>query len=749
MTTTTYSATKPMRALLHSVLLGSAALMTMNCAQSAPDTPASRPPVAHEGCDPTAIAEGGPSQTTSPVILGVCDDERLTVVFSTFKDGKAVAIQPEDLSLAIARLVTDDTRPSGYWQSYVNRVESPEAGEWPGTEPAVQATTERGGTLTSIAEGLYAYTLTTDVKAVTEPVEVAWIPEATHRLGLEFRGSVQGRGLGNPVYTWRPHDGAVTDVTTRDIVTTQSCNECHGGIAAHGGARNETEYCVVCHNPGTVDANSGHTMDLSSLVHKIHKSGGLPTEDYVVWGHNDSKHDFSHVGYPQDSRNCLKCHDGTLEATPQGDAWKTASIEACTTCHDNLTFDDTPTVTGAHANKTNADCATCHGPDAKRSPEKAHMTAHPTPHNPMVPENLPVIAYELLSVMANDATQPVATFRIIADGEALDVKSPPAWAKSLPNVRVAQAVTEGTVASPSDFNNSGNGENNGQPKSYGLATLAGGLIANDDGSFTTTPGQLGTVPAGSSMVAVLIEGRVRVDSDDDGAWDTQLGPDSVIRGVDSEDTPRRQIADINKCNACHERLSLHGENRVNNLNVCVTCHNPNATDVNRRPGVTSDGLAERSIAMSSMIHAIHMGENLSADKYVVYGYGNNAHDFKHVAFPNDIANCETCHFPGTYGVPVEQGALAMSVETGGNADPADDLNVSPAGAACTGCHDSESTKAHAMVSSYYASVNLSGTENDSCATCHGPGEAYDATRVHRVPATESQLAPIARQLMGR
>jgi len=49
---------------------------------------------------------------------------------------------------------------------------------------------------------------------------------------------------------------------------------------------------------------------------------------------------------------------------------------------------------------------------------------------------------------------------------------------------------------------------------------------------------------------------------------------------------RRSVVDIEKCDDCHNELSLHGNNRTDNPEVCVTCHNPNATDANRRNHLT-------------------------------------------------------------------------------------------------------------------------------------------------------------------
>ena len=48
-------------------------------------------------------------------------------------------------------------------------------------------------------------------------------------------------------------------------------------LSAHGGARVEVQYCVMCHNPGTTDPYSGNTLDLKVMIHKIHTGNTLPS----------------------------------------------------------------------------------------------------------------------------------------------------------------------------------------------------------------------------------------------------------------------------------------------------------------------------------------------------------------------------------------------------------------------------------------------------------------------------------------
>jgi OmcA/MtrC family decaheme c-type cytochrome len=169
-----------------------------------------------------------------------------------------------------------------------------------------------------------------------------------------------------------------------------SCNGCHDKLALHGGGRVDTQYCVMCHNTGTVDANSGNNLTMSTMVHKIHAGRLLKSklaaggEDYTIWGYQNSKHSYAEVGFPQDLRNCTVCHSAANPKTPQGDNWKTeSSKEACLTCHANKPgskWDTSHKVfasnfIGAGASPYALDdkyCAGCHNVSSSISPERVH-----------------------------------------------------------------------------------------------------------------------------------------------------------------------------------------------------------------------------------------------------------------------------------------------------------------------------------------------------------------------------------------
>jgi OmcA/MtrC family decaheme c-type cytochrome len=73
---------------------------------------------------------------------------------------------------------------------------------------------------------------------------------------------------------------------TRNVVTTAACNQCHDPLGAHSqGARRETTYCVVCHNPNTEQKGNpaGEGFDNVSMVNMIHKIHINPPATALGW----------------------------------------------------------------------------------------------------------------------------------------------------------------------------------------------------------------------------------------------------------------------------------------------------------------------------------------------------------------------------------------------------------------------------------------------------------------------------------
>jgi OmcA/MtrC family decaheme c-type cytochrome len=333
------------------------------------------------------------------------------VNFAVFSDGKVKSdLALANVSFAIAKLVPGTNGAIDQWVNYISRKETATPGVGPGGTPvlasAMQATTDSKQTDAALAaaqlvlnpDGYYTYTFKTDIKNTAQTNGVTFEPNRTHRVAIQlsYKNAAGETILVNPYFDFTVDASGnsvpVTDPSkTRKMTDVSSCNGCHEKLALHGGGRVDTQFCVMCHNPGTTDANSGNVLTLATMVHKIHAGkllkakldAGQGGEDYTIWGYQNSAHDYAEVGFPQDLRNCTKCHSGTNPATPQGDNWKTRpSREACLTCHANKEGSDwfnlhkvlnsNQDPNAAATLLPNSACAGCHAPGTAISPERVH-----------------------------------------------------------------------------------------------------------------------------------------------------------------------------------------------------------------------------------------------------------------------------------------------------------------------------------------------------------------------------------------
>ena len=184
--------------------------------------------------------------------------------------------------------------------------------------------------------------------------------------GTNAEQSVQ-LGAKNVVVNFSVDGSAVQ--SRRTVVALANCNSCHIDLMLHGGLRNQTEMCVLCHNPSNTDASQrpnatvaadkalpAQGINFALLVHRIHDgvnvtaNGGKP---YIVVGFRGSHNDFSDVLFPAMSptgeatylKNCSLCHTNGSEQTlptslnqvtdPQG--WINPTVgpdaSACSGCH--------------------------------------------------------------------------------------------------------------------------------------------------------------------------------------------------------------------------------------------------------------------------------------------------------------------------------------------------------------------------------------------------------------------------------
>jgi hypothetical protein len=183
---------------------------------------------------------------------------------------------------------------------------------------------------------------------------------------------------------------AVTDsepVARRTVVEDYNCESCHSNLTLHGSNRHDPQYCVTCHRPaatdeavrpdGTLPAESIH---YKYMIHKIHRGEELEN-GYIVYGYRSSLHDFGHVEFPGDLRNCDKCHvnhseqlplpAGLLDTTTPYDFWDPTQpmAAACLSCHDGF---EAAAHADANTGTLGESCSVCHGEGKLFSVHKVH-----------------------------------------------------------------------------------------------------------------------------------------------------------------------------------------------------------------------------------------------------------------------------------------------------------------------------------------------------------------------------------------
>ncbi|MEJ2592099.1 MAG: OmcA/MtrC family decaheme c-type cytochrome [Candidatus Thiodiazotropha sp.] len=726
----------------------------------------------------------------------------------TSADGKPVTgLSTSEVRIALAKLVPGTPGNFGVpgsgnpdqWVSYIYRQvtgTAVPAGAW-------QATTETPASLVYNENGgYYTYTFSTDITTATIPgtSTLIWDPTATHRIAIQLQIRDANRNtvaVSNPYFDFtfdsNGESVAVDAADTRKVVDRSSCNECHNQLALHGGGRIDPQYCVMCHNPGTTEAETGQVVDFKVMIHKIHKGRALSTP-YILGGYMGTLHDFSEVGFPQDLRNCTKCHDGSKRdgngdlVTPQGDNWKNKPTQqACGACHDTVDFNDHQSFDFVADDGTldNSACAVCHaGASSIASVETVHFN--------QLEEDAKNYQFNIENVSYDAGTrQATVTYSLTNpnDGTAYDLTADCSGACTSANIYynlrlyVASLSLIGAPNSIADFTNTVNDRAvNGADDGSHHYTLT--LPALPDTSAEQSHGTARVVSIGQvkePKVLNVVTGEVDAAT----LLDVPVLNTYQDFTIDGTLVPRREVVSTDKCNACHGMLgTASGSNTLanafhrgarNTVDACPICHNANraSTTLMTDPNgdvlpvfpVTSqfDGRTyNQSYQFKNMIHGIHGGSRRSSP----YTHGNppgEVEDYSvEVAYPGILSDCTTCHINDSYrtdGSVLGSSVLSTSTtvfdSTTGAGNPNADLvsfvlNVdslvdplqlpvfSPKAASCTGCHDTAANRDHmltiggAAFDMNQADVALDGRVFERCDECHGVSGAVDIKSVHHV-----------------
>jgi OmcA/MtrC family decaheme c-type cytochrome len=444
---------------------------------------------------------------------------------------------------------------------------------------SASAETAAAANLTDHGDGTYDYRLAKVINGGATTAGTTYDPTATHRLIVLLYAPGNPFAPINLVKDLVPATGA--DVTGQnDKVDGKACLECHtsfraitGGTGAfgsgefHSGVRYDVRICVACHNDqrrfdsagnavaepaiaadGTWTGNASvlnreAVLDFPVFVHKIHMGRKLKMTGGTYQGIAQPYE----TTYPQDIRNCAKCH---RPPAPLAANWSAkASSRACGACHDNISFEATvPAGRIMHRGgpqPNDAGCNTCHRPGGLGGDTALWHTpvSLPDPHNiysdatsaanantnaayvaaaGAVPPGAGVITYVVNSVSTwtdaanGNVLRPQISFKLQLDGKDVVLPSPSAASELVPgfvgspSAYFSFAVPQDGIAAPADFNatasayikNIWNGTGTCSNAAATTTRTGGGTLTGPDGSgFYTIQLTCAIIPATATMLS--------------------------------------------------------------------------------------------------------------------------------------------------------------------------------------------------------------------------------------------------------
>lgn len=385
------------------------------------------------------------------------------VITFTLLDEKGAPLDPNDIIKAGGRVsfTIAQLDAKGVYHNYIKAATAGQPGF------------DSGGTFGTVGTGVYSYTFKTDITDATKTLNsLVYDRTLPHTVSAQIQRTSDGNGQAvNPYFTFRPNGAAVNATEKREIVAISNCNDCHSVLRAHGGGRRELALCILCHNSGVIDPETGNSIDMTQIIHKIHMGKKLPSFTspygasgnrtggaYMIVGFNNSFNTYTTVTYPFISADslatstpikCTKCHklgtdlSGNAFGAKADNYFKAApSKEKCSSCHDTVVYDGTSTkitvkngiapvsVTAVRHNNnsatavTDTDCVGCH---AAGTPGTDEYNATVIGAHTVIEESTKFtgVNFKIVSIANAKAGQkPAVTFKITNNaGASIDPNS--------------------------------------------------------------------------------------------------------------------------------------------------------------------------------------------------------------------------------------------------------------------------------------------------------------------------------------
>ena len=556
-----------------------------------------------------------------------------------------------------------------------------------------------------------------------------------------------------------------------DLVGNESCMNCHGefagGLTSHHYNPFEAENCIACHSA----VNPPNDIGMAYLTHGIHNSHNMPGGVFDLQG------EIFDVTYPTYTTNCSVCHAEPAQLTAANAM--PVSGEGCFTCHGSMdSFTEWFKPDGGSGNNPDgldlsihfaltptpdtADCSQCHNATGVAATKLVVTDSH----NGLATGRSGLI-WDGADVSVTEAEKFVWEITgIIDDGVNLAIS----WQASYEGVGVDPCNNTVGVGAPVFFLPGGG--------SGGTFSMLRSYAQGDDfilGQSTSAPGQAGsvnltvanTVCAGAVATTtipvdvtfaergiVALQGKPGVVSP---ASATELlrvrVPTPTYEWLVGDGSPplmaRRNVVDTGKCLDCHVgSLYQHGGNRVDNVDMCVLCHNSASNEQSVRVGLgvdpseAYDGKVGETFEMKTMLHRIHSAGTPGSPPYVIYRnrgiyafapdtselpnwpgtgpqivYGSTDdavidHNFHSATYPRAINDCAACHTPDFAVIPDQTQAMANTTDAGSTEwiNQIDDTLQGAATTACITCHTDAATKGHAYQNSWAPQVFPEGRQ---------------------------------------
>jgi OmcA/MtrC family decaheme c-type cytochrome len=546
------------------------------------------------------------------------------------------------------------------------------------------------------------------------------------------------------------------------LASSEACVGCHGesgevgrfaptNRGGHYSAPISADQCVVCHRPDDpstpLDDEEPSYMRLVRVVHGIHNSHNFPTGEFVT-----DRGNAYNITYPTYMTNCSVCHsDSNIVPATGGSALAAANAmpvtgEGCFTCHgsmDGFDFTDTPFHLTIVDPET-ADCSVCHDGTLAAATVTGFHNGLTTGRGGIIWDGVDTSVTEgakfdwEITGVVDDGTNLAISWQASYDGVGVD----PCNDTLGPGAPTFHAAGDGNLSMLRNYAQ-------GDDFILGMSTSAPGQALSVNvtvdnttcaAGIATTTIPVDTVDASVDRGIVALQGKPRTPSPADPTVGQRVrAVTPTYEWTIGDGAPpvamRRDIVDTSECLTCHVgSLYQHGGNRVDNVGMCILCHNSASNEQSVRVGLgvdsaeAYDGKVGETFEMKTMLHRIHSAGVEGLPPYVIYrnrgiyGFATDEsllpnwpgtgaqivfgseppatinHNFHSADYPRALNACSACHVDGLPVQPDPTQAMATTVEAGSSVweDQIDDVLQGATTTACVTCHADSASRGHAF-----------------------------------------------------